>query len=207
MRAVNLLPEDTNARRIGKPGLVPVVGTAATLAAIGLVVGLAHVESGTVSSKQARLDSLKQQLASVQAPTQTASNAGAALLSSRDARMGALNSALAARIPWDVVLHQLGAVMPADTWLDSLQMTSPTAATAAGAPAAAVAPGAPVATGVTITGYTPTPESLARVLQRLGVITSLVDLKLTSSTRTTIGNKDVFQFSISANIATPGGAS
>ena len=63
------------------------------------------------------------------------------------------------------------------------------------------------ASGVTLTGYTASPDSLARVLQRLSVVTSLTDVKLTTTQRTTVGKKDMFQFTITANIATSGGAS
>ena len=134
MRAVNLLPEDTNASRFGKPGTVPIAGTAAALLAIGAVAALAHVESGSVSDKQARLNDLQQQLSQVQKPAATAGKAGAVLLTSRDGRIAALNSALTGRVPWETVLHQLAAVLPDDTWFDSLAMNSPTAAVAGAAP-------------------------------------------------------------------------
>jgi Tfp pilus assembly protein PilN len=204
MRAVNLLPEDSNSSRFGKPGTVPIAGTAAALLAIGVVAGLAHVESGTVASKQARLADLQQQLSQVQTPTPTAGTAGAVLLTSRDGRIAALNTALTGRVPWETVLHQVAAVLPEDTWFDSLAMNSPTAAAPAGTPPAV---GAAATSGVTLTGYTASPDSLARVLQRLSVVTSLTDVKLTTSQRTTVGKKDMFQFTITANISTSGGAS
>jgi Tfp pilus assembly protein PilN len=200
MRAVNLLPEDTSSRRLGKGSVVPIAGTAAALVAIGAVGAFAHVESGTIADRQARLNDLQQQLALVKAkPTQSASTAGAALLTSRDARVAALNSALTNRVPWEVVLRQLAAVLPADTWLDSLSMTTPTSATPADT---AATPGAPAASGVTLTGFTTSPETLARVLQRLSVIPSLSDIKLMSSQRATVGKRNPYQFSISANITT-----
>jgi Tfp pilus assembly protein PilN len=102
------------------------------------------------------------------------------------------------------VLHQLAAVLPDDTWFDSLAMNSPTAAAPAGTPPAA---GAAVTSGVTLTGYTASPESLARVLQRLAVVPSLSDVKLTTTQRSTVGKKEMFQFTITANISTSGGAS
>jgi Tfp pilus assembly protein PilN len=203
MRAVNLLPEDSNSSRFSKPGTVPIVGTAAALLAIGAVAALAHVESGTVADKQARVNDLQQQLSQVQTPAPTAGTAGAVLLTSRDGRIAALNAALTGRVPWESVLRQLAAVLPDDTWFDSLAMTSPSAAAPAGTPPAA---GAAVSSGVTLTGYTASPESLARVLQRLGVVPSLSDVKLTTSQRATVGKKEMFQFTITANIAT-GGAS
>jgi Tfp pilus assembly protein PilN len=206
MRAVNLLPEETSSRRrLGKPGVVPIAGTAAALLAIGTIAALAHVESGTVADKQARLDDLQQQLALVQAkPTRKASTATVTLLTSRDARIAALNSALTGRVPWELVLRQLAAVLPEDTWFDSLLMNAPVAATPAD-PAAT--PGTPATSGVTLTGYTTSPATLARVLQRLSVVTSLSDVKLTSSQRAVVGKKNLYQFTIGANIALSGGGS
>jgi Tfp pilus assembly protein PilN len=174
------------------------------------VVALAHVESGKVSDREARLNSLTQQLAGAQTPTGSASTAGAVLLTSRDARLGALNSVLAGRVPWDVVLRQVAAVLPEDSWLDSLQMTAPGATGADGAPAVATGatPGA-TSTGVSITGWTASAESLARVLQRLSVVPSLTDVKLATSQKLPIGTGTTMavQFTVNANIATPGGAS
>jgi Tfp pilus assembly protein PilN len=204
MRAVNLLPEGTNARRVGMPGVVPIAGTAAAIVAVGVVAALAHVESGAVATKQGQLNDLQRQLALVQAtPTPSAGTAGVALLTSRDARIAALNSALTGRVPWELVLRQVAAVLPADTWFDSLLMNAPNAATAA----AAAVPGAAAASGVTLTGYTTSPETLARVLQRLSVVTSLTDVKLTTSQRIAFGKKNPYQFTITANIATSGGGS
>jgi Tfp pilus assembly protein PilN len=211
MRAVNLLPEDTSARRVGRPGMIPVAGAGAALLAVGAVVALAHVQSGKISDNQARLDSLTQQLAGAQTPSNSASTAGAALLTSRDARLAALTSALTGRVPWDVVMRQLAAVLPADTWLDNLSMNAPGLGDPAGAaPAAATgATAAATTTGVTISGYTASPESLARVIQRLSIVPSLTDVKLASSQVTPpgTGTKESFQFTINANIATPGGGS
>jgi Tfp pilus assembly protein PilN len=225
MRAVNLLPEDSKSTRFAKPGVYPVAGAAAAVVAVGLVVGLAHVESGKVAAKEKRVNYLQQQLSLVQLPSApTASTSGTALLTSRDARIAALDSALTGRIPWEVALRQLAAVLPEDTWLDGVTMNAPAAPT----PAAPTAPASgdsssggdssttdtpppatatPTTAGVTITGYTSSPDSLARVLQRLSVLPSLTDVKLTTSQRAPVGSKNVFQFTISANVATSGGAS
>ena len=135
----------------------------------------------------------------------------AALFASRDARVTALGDALKARVPWQTLLRQLSAVLPSDTWLDGLTLNSPLTADAVAA-AAAVAPAAattsePAPTDVVITGYTSSAAALARVLQRLAVVPSLSDVTLTTSQAVQRGSKTVFQFSISAAIATPGGSS
>ena len=206
MRAVNLLPEENTSRRLPKGATMPVVGAAAALVAVGVVGTLAHSEGGKVSSKQRQVNDLKQQLAQLQTPEPTANASGATLLTSRDARVAALNAALTTRVSWQTVLRQLARVLPEDTWLDGLTMTSPVAAdpttTTTTTTTTTAAP-----TAVQITGYTSSPENLARVLQRLSVVPTLSDVTLTNSTLVHRGTKTVFQFSISAGVATPGGAS
>jgi Tfp pilus assembly protein PilN len=107
-------------------------------------------------------------------------------------------------------MRQLAAVLPEDTWLDNLSMNAPGLGATPGAPAVATgSTAAPTTTGVTISGYTASPESLARVIQRLSIVPSLTDVKLASSQVTPpgTGTKESFQFTINANIATPGGGS
>lgn len=210
MRAVNLLPEETNARRIPKNAVVPAAGAAAALIAAGAVGFIAHSESSSVASKQRNLDELKVQLSHVQASVPSTNAATAALLSSRDARLTALDAVLKSRVPWQTMLRQISLVLPADTWLDGLTLNAPltgdAAAAAASAPTGATA-AAPAPTDVVITGYTSSAAALARVLQRLSVVPSLSDVTLTTSQAVQRGKKTVFQFSISAALATPGGSS
>lgn len=210
MRAVNLLPEETTARRIPKNAVVPAAGAAAALIAAGAVGFVAHSESSSVASKQRSLDELKAQLTLVQASVPSTNSATAALLSSRDARLAALDTVLKARVPWQTMLHQLSAVLPSDTWLDSLNLTSPLSTDPTAVPAAAPTDptaAAPAPTDVVITGFTASAASLARVLQRLSVVPSLSNVTLTTSQAVPRGTKTVFQFSISAALATPGGSS
>src|SRR5690348_13861239 len=154
MRAVNLLPEDTTARRIPKNAVVPAAGAFAALIAAGAVGVIAHSESGSVASKQRNLDELKAQLSRVQASKPSANATTAALLSSRDARLAALDTVLKARVPWQTMLRQLAVVLPSDTWLDSLNLTSPLSTDPAATPAAPADPTAAQAapTDVVITG-------------------------------------------------------
>jgi Tfp pilus assembly protein PilN len=208
MRAVNLLPEETTSSRLPKGAAIPVAGAAAALVAAGAVGFLAHAESSTIATKQRSLDDLKAQLSRAQANAPSTNSAAAALFSSRDARLSALDAALKSRVPWQTMLRQISAILPADTWVDGLTLNSPVAADPAAAAAAPAATGAAAApTDVVITGYTSSAASLARVLQRLSVVPSLSDVTLTTSQSIKRGSKDVFQFSISAAVATPGGSS
>jgi Tfp pilus assembly protein PilN len=197
MRAVNLLPEDAQPRKVGLPPLAPTIGVAASVLALGVVVAAVHVESGTVSSRQHELDAVQQRLAQVTAAAPKSSGSAVSLLGTRGQRIAALNAALSGRVAYDRVLNQFALVLPDDVWLDSLLLSS--------APAASTDTTTPAPSGVTITGYTYTAESLARLLQRLSVVPTLKDVALTTATTQHRGSKDVLQFSLTANLA--GGAS
>jgi Tfp pilus assembly protein PilN len=201
MRAVNLLPENTSSRRIGMPSGMAVAGAAATVAAVGAVVVLAHGESVTVASRQAHVDDLQQQLARVPAPKTATNASGAAILTSRDSRTAAVEAALNGRVPWDVLLNQVARVLPDGTWLDSMQLAAPGASTTPGVAPAAATPGTPSASGIVITGYTANAASLALVLQRLTAVPSLTDVKLQPSQISVVGKKTMFKFAIGANVA------
>ena len=205
MRAVNLLPENTSSRRIGRPSGVAVAGAAATLAAVGAVVVLSHGESVTVSSRQARVDDLQQQLARVPVPKTATNASGATILTSRDSRTAAVEAALTGRVPWDILLGQVARVLPEGTWLDSMQLAAPGASTTPGVAPVAATPGTPTPSGIVITGYTANAASLALVLQRLTAVPSLTDVKLQPSQTSVLGQKTFFKFAIGANVA--GGAS
>ena len=187
MRAVNLLPENTSSRRIGRPSGVAVAGAAATLAAVGAVVVLSH--------------DLQLQLARVPVPKTATNASGATILTSRDSRTAAVEAALNGRVPWDILLGQVARVLPDGTWLDSMQLAAPGASTTPGVAPAAATPGTPTPSGIVITGYTANAASLALVLQRLTAVPSLTDVKLQPSQSSVLGNKTLFKFAIGANVA------
>lgn len=203
MRAVNLLPEDAQPRKLAVPPLAPTLGVAAAVVAVGAVAVVGHSQSGVVADRQAQLTSLQGQLTHVTATNGSPADAEAvSLLSTHDQRIAAVNGALKDRVAYDKVLRQLALVLPDDVWLDSLHLAvSATGAAAAAAPAdGTAAPGA-----TTIGGYTYTAAGLARLLQRLSVVPTLKDVTLASAQVQHRGSKDVFQFSITANVV--GGAS
>jgi len=205
MRAVNLLPADSTTR-LPKTAVLPLAGAAAALVAAGIVGTLAHSESGKITRESQQLDDLKLQLSKI--PTaKPDSGTPTALLASRSSRVAAVEAALSGRVAFDLVLRQIALVLPGDTWLDGLQLTSPTAAGVDATTATTTSTASPTATGVVVNGYTMSPEGVARVIQRLGVVPSLSDVSLTSALAMQRGSKRVFQFTINANIATQGASS
>ncbi len=171
------------------------------------------LSSSKVNDNRATLKALQEELAKLPAPTQAPqTNSALALL--HDQRVAALGSALQSRIAWDRILREISSVLPEDVWLTTLSATSPqspvapapapapaagsdgTTTTEAAAPAPAPTPAAPL----TIAGYTYSQEGVARLMSRLAVIPELQDVKLVSSSQSTVSGRAVVQFSIQAGV-------
>ncbi len=111
-----------------------------------------------------------------------------------------VTAADATRMSWDGFMTKLARVLPEDVWLVSMQAqetppvtTTPgaTDSTAPATPAPAAAP-----TGFTISGFTYSQASVARLMRRLSMLPWLSDVSLQSSNVTTVGAHSVFQFTI-----------
>jgi Tfp pilus assembly protein PilN len=198
MRAVNLLPEGAQPRKLSAPPLLPTAGVAAAVLAASVVGVAVHGEARTVGNRQAQLEVLQQRLAQASVASGTPDRNTVSLLSSHDQRLAALNSALLSRIAYDRILRQLALVLPDDVWLDSLSLGSGTTG------AAATASTTTEALPVTITGATYTTNSVAGLIQRLSVLPTLKDVGLESAKLQQRGGKDVYQFVITAGVV--GGA-
>lgn len=196
MKAVNLLPVSrrpgaSRAARItfltDRPALTgALAATLVVLAALGLLV---RSSGASVSAKQGRLAAINTQIAALPRPKAAPASTGAA-------RLAAVTSAAGYRISWDSFLGSLGRVLPEDVWLLSLTADSSAALPpAAPAPVVATAPSA-----FTITGYTYSQPSVARLLKRLTLLPWLTDVSLVSSSRKVIGTKSVYQVTIGANV-------
>jgi Tfp pilus assembly protein PilN len=199
MRAVNLLPRDDGRSRSRKAPN-PVVLTAAiggTLVVVGLFLGVT-MTGGTLASKRAELQGLESELALIPPPAPGLSAAQVGFADQRSQRAGALASALSRRISWDRVLRRFSLVLPDDVWLTSLNLTSPTPATAP-AGAAAPKPGAPP-TGFTMVGRTYSYDAVARFLSRLAVVPDLTNVQLQRSSRLEQGGREIVEFAIAADV-------
>jgi Tfp pilus assembly protein PilN len=199
MRAVNLLPrDDARQRKAPKPVvLVAAIGGAVVLG--GLFLGFT-MTGGTVDSKRAELDALQSELALIPPAPAGLTPVQTGFADQRTQRAGALASALSRRVAWDRVLRRFSLVLPEDVWLTTLNLVSPTPATAAaGAPVAK--PGAPP-TGFILTGRTYSYDAVARFLSRLAVVPDLTNVQLQRSSRTKQAGRDVVDFSIAADIRT-----
>lgn len=219
MRAVNLLPVDrASARSRGAGGrslLLPAIGVVTVGAIAGLVFAVSTMNS-SVTSKQQQLNALQAKIAKLpKLPPVTAATA-----SPTPSRKTTVVSLVGARLPWDEFLGTFSRVVPENVWLSSLQATTPGAAaivaadeatagsTAGSTSSSAPASGSTTPGSFTISGYTYSQPSVARLMRRLTLIPWLSDISLVSSTQATIGSATVYQFTVGATVVPqPGGAS
>jgi Tfp pilus assembly protein PilN len=212
MKAVNLLPSDHKGLRRPSPFDPLVKNPLLVLAivfAVAVLGGLAlelRSASSTVSSRQATLQQLEEQFAKLPKPKPAAVGAQ----QQQGARLSTVTNVAQNRQPWDGFLSAVSLVMPEDVWLLSMDAngqsaTTPVApatastgtSTSSPAPATVVSP-----TAFTITGYTYTQPSVARLMRRLALVPWLKDVSLTTSTKQQLANHFVYQFTLGANVIT-----
>jgi Tfp pilus assembly protein PilN len=200
MRAVNLLPRDrTSVQRnsalagVVREPLLP-LSIATLVLAVGGVGLAAHSAGSTVSSRTAQARQLDQQLAAA------ASAQRQHTTSSGPSRASAAGTLTAQRTSWDGFLSTLSHVVPEDVWMLSLsaQGSQAGAATPASTDPQASA-GSVSPTGFSVTGYTYSQPSVARMMRRLALLPWLRDVSLVTSTKTAIANHTVYQFTVGAN--------
>jgi Tfp pilus assembly protein PilN len=202
VRAVNLLPvEERGGRRRPPTAALAVAGAGVLLASVLAVAFFSA--SSSVDERERELAAVEEQVAVVRTETEKgkAKQSQPRIAAERDQRLAALNAALAERLAWDRVLGDVSLVMPDDVWLSKL--------TAGGAGEAADGSEAAAATGITLTfsGFTYSQESVARLLTRLGLAPELENVRLQQSSVTEVGEKEVFGFTVLADVRGPGGTS
>jgi Tfp pilus assembly protein PilN len=212
MRAFNLLPKDDGRQVAERRGpSAPQLGIAvAGLVLVAALGSLFLISNAQVADKKAERAELVDQLAAREVPVEEPKPEGsgdATLIQERDARTGALGSALGNRVAWDRILRELSLVLPEDVWLSSL-----TGTTAPPVDAAQPAdPNAVAATpsGFEITGYARQQSDLAQLLSRLTVLPEVETASLRSATATEVGGENVIEFAIGATVKprAPGGGS
>lgn len=204
MRAVNLLPDELRpghrwaniGRRAQARRVLGVAGIAAGVLAI-LFAGLVVHARGVVADRQAELREVEARLVAAEAKAAEVRAAQAASA----ARLAAARDVIARRVVWEDVMRDLGRVLPANVYLQSMQV-------AAAPPAGATAPtdGTTAPTGFNIVGFADSQDRVAQVLERLALLPWLSSVTLTSSVRggATASGTPV-QFTIGATFSSTGG--
>ncbi|HEU5244948.1 MAG TPA: PilN domain-containing protein [Gaiellaceae bacterium] len=208
MRSVNLLPRQQvqqKSERQNPAVLVAAIGGAAVLLAL---VGGFLLANRSVDRQQQALASARAELAATPAHHLSASTQAfrQSVLTQREQRSLALASAIGKRVAWDRILRRFSLVLPSDVWLTSLNGTVPLdAAASTTAPTPSALP--PTPTALSITGYTYSQASVARLLARLQVLPDLKNVQLTNSGTAQVGGQNVYQFTIVSDIRQGRGAS
>jgi Tfp pilus assembly protein PilN len=206
VRAVNLLPRDDGRAKRTKEQNAPLAVGLALFLVVSVVIAAFYLRSSaSVKDKQEALGRAKAEVA-VLPPLPTAPTAiETQLVGQQRDRLNALASALSRRVAWDRILRELATVLPDDVWLTSLSAKSPASPASAG-PAAPTAPNAPP-TGFVLTGYTYSQNGVARLLSRLAVLPDLRNVQLQSSSLSKVGDQQIVQFTILADVLPPGATS
>ena|SRR5437868_5160067 len=207
MRAVNLLPRELAPERPSAKQALPFVGAAAVPLVAGALVFIGYTSAHTNATDQlGQVSALRLEVARAKPVAATKIVDTSALVSSRSARRSALADAVGKEVAWDRTLGDVARVLPTTVWLTDMTVVSPTPADSLAPLAAAPVPstgpsaGAP---GFTIDGFTYTMDDVALLLQRLQLLPTLGTVTLGSTSRSTIGEKDVVQFSITATMVPP----
>ena len=207
MRAVNLLPREIAPERPSYKQMLPYLGACSVplLTASFIFIGYtsAQADATTLVGQVSALQ-LEVERATPVAKTKTVDTS--ALVSTRAQRRAALEDAVAKEVAWDRTLGDVARVLPAAVWLSDMTVVSPTPADSAvpatPAPVPTTGPTSGPA-GFTINGYTYTMDDVALLLQRLQLLPTLSNVTLGSTSGSTIGLKDVVQFSITATMVAP----
>jgi Tfp pilus assembly protein PilN len=210
MRAVNLLPRQTVQQKREGPNPVVLVAALGGATVVLALVGGFLLANRSVDRQRQDLSSARAVLAVTPAHRLSAKTSAfrSAVLTQREQRSLALASAIGKRVAWDRILRRFSLVLPDDVWLTDLTGVVPLdSAVPAGTvpPAQGALPA--TSTALTITGYTYSQASVARLLERLEVLPDLKNVQLQNSQAAVLGGQTVFNFTIVSDIRKGRGAS
>lgn len=195
MRAVNLLPRETNGRKFGLSGELA-AGIGFTVLIAAAVLGGFIVERSQAGTERQRLAAAQAAYANAvaQRPAKQTVLQPPAVLSQTEPWHLALDSALATRVSWDVLLSQLEYVVPPKVVLTSVDFSSAAGSTAASAPTSAT---------VSLGGSAYTLHDVAVFLSTLSRVPRLSQVTLMNTAATGTGAKTVQTFQITAQVTLP----
>jgi Tfp pilus assembly protein PilN len=208
MRAVNLLPRQSVQQKREGPNAVRLVAAIGGAAVLLVLVGGFLLANRSVDRQRADLASARAVLAATPAHHLSPKTQAfrSAVLTQREQRSLALAAAIGKRVAWDRILRRFSRVLPDDVWLTNLTGSVPLdAGLTAAPPATSALPATP--TALTISGYTYSQASVARLLERLQVLPDLKNVQLSNSQSADLGSQTVFNFTIVSDIRKGRGAS
>jgi Tfp pilus assembly protein PilN len=185
MRAVNLLPSESQRRSRRAPSPVALTGAIAGVFVVAVIGGGNLLEISRVASAQRALNAANVQLAGTPLPPAAPKVVPppAAVAAQMQPRLEAVTSALSTRIAWDRILREFSLVLPSDVQLSQLQLTEPTSTGQS-------------ANGLQLSGVTYSYAGVARFLSRLALVPDLTGVTLG---QTSVAD-GVVSFSVSAGV-------
>jgi Tfp pilus assembly protein PilN len=186
---IDLLPPEIIQKRVDERRWVYILfGGVAVAVIVFIFFGVVYLE---VLGKRSDMAAVQQELERVQREAEDFR-----VFEDREADLGVrqtvVDQALAGRIPWSSLLTEISLVMPSGVWLDNLKADEK-ALTFDGQ---AIDRG-----GVDMGGY----KNISRVLVRVSDLEGLRNVWLGSSSRSTVYDKPVMKFTITADVKTPAG--
>lgn len=177
MRAINLIPKETRQRgRISEFSFSPSYAILAVLLIALVLVTLVVLTNNTISDRQAKLASLRTQLAAEQARVgQLAPYRRFAELA--QARISTVRQIVGTRFDWHGALADLSKVVPGNTSLQTLDATVSPAQGGGGSIRGDIS-----APAFTIGGCTRSQDDVARLMSRLRIMDGVTRVTLQSST-------------------------
>ncbi|MHB8060831.1 MAG: PilN domain-containing protein [Gaiellaceae bacterium] len=208
MRAVNLLPKDAERARRTTPDPSLLIGVA------GLAIVLAALFSMYLGASQKVQDRKDKRVQAQQTydllirhnPPPKVLAVQQTVASLEGERISAVSSALSYRVPWSNILGQLALVMPSGVKLTSLAATTPVSPNTQFAASATATPTAGTSSAgmLTLSGWAYSPESVFLFLTRLKILPPISAVTLNSNPINSATTPVTWNFSISAQIRTPG---
>jgi Tfp pilus assembly protein PilN len=183
--------------------VLSLAGVAAGVLALALG-GLVLQQRGVVDDHRSQLRDVQARLVAAEAKAAAIREAQAA----NQARLTAVRDLVSRRIVWEDVLRDLSRVLPANVYLQSLQVGAASSAAPA-APAAPADPAAPAApapgAAFTISGFADSQVRVAQVLDRLALLPWLTGVTLQSSTSAGGSERTPVAFTLGASFTAIGG--
>jgi Tfp pilus assembly protein PilN len=202
VRAVNLLPRDHGHRTVKKESLPVLIGACAGVLVAAALGAMFMMGSGKIAAQQRKLDDLNRTFQALPPPPPGPTAVQQQLAGEESARVSALSTALGSRVAWDRVFREFSLVLPDDVWLTTLTAKSPISPSTNAATSAGGAP-----SQFTVQGRTYSHDGVARLLSRLQLVPDLSNVQLVSSTLSKVGEQDVVEFNIAADITVAGSPS
>ena len=185
MKAVNLIPveERRGSTAAGGRSAAPAYAVLGVLAVLVVMVAAWTLTGKTVTSRQAKLDSIEQDTSAAEAQANKLA-AYSAFSDLRKKRAETVSSIAKSRFDWAHVMHEIARVIPTDTHLVSVSGTvSATAQAPNGSGEALQLRGSNAGPAIDVVGCANSQKNVSRMISRLRLIDGVQHVTLAESSK------------------------